>query len=309
MKIKILSVNTSLKKGTIKKPVKSIWLNDKGVDGDAHAGSWHRQVSLLAVESIETFSAEAGRSIAHGEFAENITTQGLLLHQLRPFDRLMNKSIELMVSQIGKKCHGDNCNIFKEVGNCVMPKEGIFAKVIEGGELTAGDELEIHPKVFRCKLITLSDRASAGEYADKSGPLLQSLIKAFFEELKYPVIFDAEILPDDAQLLKYAIETSVEEQFDLIFTTGGTGIGPRDITPETMREVMEKEIPGIMELIRIKYGQEKPNALLSRGVAGISAKTLMFALPGSPRAVNEYFAEIKKILYHSFLMLEGFDAH
>jgi len=118
MNIKVLSVNTSEKKGTIKKPVESIQLNETGVNGDAHSGRWHRQISLLATESITKFASEAGRTISYGEFAENITTSGLLLHECRPLDRFMNDMVELEVTQIGKKCHGDNCSIFKEIGNC-----------------------------------------------------------------------------------------------------------------------------------------------------------------------------------------------
>ena len=118
MIIKVIATSISEKKGTIKKVQPFIELNELGVKGDAHAGSWHRQVSLLGVESISKFDAEANRKIAYGEFAENITTEGYPLYEMRPFDRLIGKNVELEVTQIGKKCHGDNCNIFKEVGNC-----------------------------------------------------------------------------------------------------------------------------------------------------------------------------------------------
>ena len=127
----VISVNISEKKGTIKHPVGSIELNEMGVLGDAHAGPWGRQVSLLAKESIEMFAKDAGRQIQNGEFAENITTDGLVLHHTKPLDRFRIGGTELEVTQIGKKCHGDNCAIFREVGNCVMPKEGIFCRVIK----------------------------------------------------------------------------------------------------------------------------------------------------------------------------------
>ncbi len=160
--LQIKSVNISERKGTIKKPAGSITLDRQGVQSDAHAGNWHRQVSLLGTESIRKFEEEAGRSIRYGEFAENITTEGASLFHMHPLDILMNEKVRLEVTQIGKKCHGDNCSIFREVGNCVMPKEGIFARVLEGGELTAGDELRYYPHTFRSGIITLSDRASAG---------------------------------------------------------------------------------------------------------------------------------------------------
>ena len=103
--------------------------------------------------------------------------------------------------------------------------------------------------------------------------------------------------------------SSASQNYHLIFTTGGTGIGPRDITVDTIAPMIEKEIPGIMEMIRVKYGMEKPNALLSRGIAGIIGKSLIFTLPGSLKAVNEYMKEISKILEHSIYMQYGVDIH
>ena len=309
MKIKVLSVNTSEKKGTVKKPVDTIRLTDIGVVGDAHSGKWHRQVSLLASESIAKFSEEAGRNIKFGEFAENITTEGLLLHECRPLDRFRNEVIELEVTQIGKKCHGDNCSIFREVGNCVMPKEGIFARVIHSGNLKAGDHLEYLPKVLNIQIITLSDRASAGEYADKSGPQIKNLAETFFSGIKRQTAITNHLISDDPEQLAQLIEFAISQQVDVVFTTGGTGIGPRDITPETVRPLLDKEIPGIMELIRVKYGSEKPAALLSRGIAGVSGKTLIYTLPGSVKAVTEYCNEILPTIEHSIFMIEGIDSH
>lgn len=309
MEIKILSVNTSEKKGTIKKPVDKIQLTEIGVAGDAHSGKWHRQVSMLAKESIEKFSAEAGRTISWGEFAENITTEGLLLHECRPLDRFVNEQVELEVTQIGKKCHGDNCSIFREVGNCVMPKEGIFARVIRNGELKAGDSLIYVPKTIRIQIITLSDRASAGEYADKSGPQIQHLAENYFNKAKRQTSFSYNLIPDNQEQLTATLKTAIAQKVDVIFTTGGTGIGPRDITPETVRPLLDKEIPGIMELIRVKYGMEKPAALLSRGIAGVAGQTLIYTLPGSVKAVTEYCSEILPTIEHSVFMLQSIDSH
>ncbi|MFH1937064.1 MAG: molybdenum cofactor synthesis protein, partial [Bacteroidota bacterium] len=133
-KLKVLSVNISDKKGTVKHPVPSITLTENGVEGDAHSGPWNRQVSLLGMESIRKFEKEANRKINYGEFAENITTAGLELWKCKPLDRFVGQEVELEVTQIGKECHGTSCAIFKEVGTCVMPKEGIFARVAGGGQ-------------------------------------------------------------------------------------------------------------------------------------------------------------------------------
>ena len=307
--INILSVNISEAKGTIKKPVSEIHLNESGVEGDAHAGKWHRQVSLLAKESVDKFAVMAGREIAFGEFAENITTEGMLLYEASPLDRFYCEEVELEVTQIGKKCHGDSCAIYREVGNCVMPKEGIFCRVLGNGDLRAGDKLEYIPKVYSALVITLSDRAYAGEYEDRSGPKLAEHLYGFFDEQKWLHDIENVVIPDDEQALSALLLDAVEQRVDFIFTTGGTGIGPRDISPEVVRSVIQKEVPGIMEMIRMKYGMEKPNALLSRGVAGAADKSMIFALPGSVKAVNEYMEEIVKSLRHMVYMLHGLDAH
>jgi molybdenum cofactor synthesis domain-containing protein len=309
MKIKVVSVNISEKKGTVKKPVEKVELSNIGIAQDAHSGPWHRQISLLAEESIAKFELDAKRKIKYGEFAENITTQGWELFKTAPMDRFVSENLELMVTQIGKKCHGDNCAIFREVGNCVMPKEGIFAQVIKGGELTAGVEFEFIPRILKVAVITLSDRASNGIYEDKSGPYIKETTLDFFEKKYRHTAFDYQLIPDKGELLHTLINKYVNEQYDVIFTTGGTGIGPRDITPDVVKPMLTKEIPGIMELIRVKYGQKKPNALLSRSVAGVINQTLIYTLPGSVKAVNEYLTEILPTVEHSVYMLNGLDFH
>lgn len=139
--IKVLSVNISEKKGVIKNPVDEIIITEKGVENDAHAGDWHRQVSLLAKESIDKFEEVLGRKLGFGEFAENITTEGITLYTMKPGDKLKIADVEMEITQIGKKCHGDGCAIFSQVGKCVMPKEGIFAKVIKTGKIKPGNEI------------------------------------------------------------------------------------------------------------------------------------------------------------------------
>ena len=307
--IKVLSVNISENKGTIKLPVDFIELDEFGVKLDAHAGKWHRQVSLLAKESVDKFSVAAGREIRFGEFAENITTDGIILYETHPFDRFHIGEAELEVTQIGKECHGDNCAIYREVGNCVMPKEGIFCRVLRPGKIKAGDVITFVPRIYKLMVITLSDRASQGIYKDKSGPRVITLIEDFFSKLNWQSQISHHIIPDDEKSLLHLLKEAITGQFDFVITTGGTGIGPRDITPDVVRLVIEKEIPGIMEMIRMKYGTEKPNALLSRSVAGVAGKTLIYALPGSVKAVNEYMAEISRSVKHALYMLHGLDAH
>ena len=264
---------------------------------------------LLGTESFEKFSKEAGRKIAFGEFAENITTEGIKLYETLPLDRFVGETVELEVTQIGKKCHGSNCQIFQEVGNCVMPKEGIFTRVIKQGKLKEGDEFTYKQRVIKTTVITLSDRASQGIYADKSGKEIEKRVTEFWKSEKRLSNIDYKLIPDNAEMLEQAIRQAVENGSDFIFTTGGTGIGPKDITPDIVKPMFDKEIPGIMDLIRIKYGSEKPAALISRSVAGVIGKTLVYCLPGSTKAVNEYLDEILKTVKHSLYMIYELDLH
>ncbi|HFB62196.1 MAG TPA: MOSC domain-containing protein [Bacteroidetes bacterium] len=305
----VTSVNVSEKKGTIKKPVKKVLLTDIGIPNDAHSGEWHRQVSMLAEESIRKFSKQASRQITPGEFAENITTRGLELYKTAPLDRFTAGDLELMVTQIGKKCHGDNCAIFREVGNCVMPKEGIFVKVIKGGTLQPGVSFEYHPRVLKILVVTLSDRASKGVYEDKSGPFVRQMTAEYLKSRHRHFSFETKVIPDSAPELEALIQRYVSDGYDIIITTGGTGIGKRDITPDVVRPMLEKEITGIMELIRVKYGMKKPNALISRAVAGVIGNTLIYTLPGSTKAVKEYLDEILPTVEHSLYMMNGLDLH
>jgi molybdenum cofactor synthesis domain-containing protein len=306
---KVISVNISKKKGTRKHPVEKITITEAGVMEDAHAGDWHRQVSLLAMESIEKFSKEAKRKIPFGEFAENITTQGIELPRCHVFDRFRIGETELELTQIGKECHGTACAIFKEVGNCVMPKEGVFCRVLKTGGIKPNDRIVYVPKVFRVFIITLSDRASAGMYEDRSGPKIREILNSFFSARNQRFEIHNVLIPDDADALQKLLIQHKNDGTDFIFTTGGTGIGERDITVETVSRMLDKQLPGIMELIRVKYGMEKPNVLLSRGVAGTMGKTMVYTLPGSVNAVTEYLCEITKTMEHALFMLHGIDKH
>ena len=164
------------------------------------------------------------------------------------------------------------------------------------------------PEKFEILIITLSDRAYKGEYEDLSGPKVQEMITEFFTSAGWSFNIKTTLIPDEADILKDLL-MDTGHIYNIIITTGGTGIGPRDITIETVTPLLSKEIPGIMEFIRIKYGTEKPGALLSRGVAGITGKSLIYTLPGSVRAVEEYMTEILKTLKHAIYMQYGVDKH
>lgn len=305
----VVSVNISKQKGTIKEAVSQISVDQYGIAGDAHAGRWHRQISLLAKEDIDFFVKEMGRDIAAGEFAENITVKGVDLGNVAVLDKFRIGEVELEATQIGKHCHGDGCAIYREVGKCVMPKKGIFCRVITAGTIKPDDVVEHIQRPLRILILTLSDRAFSGEYTDRSGPRAKQIIEEHFAETRWHCQIDNIVLADDADRLGEELTKAKNDEVDVVFTLGGTGIGPRDITPETVTAVCDKIIPGVMENIRVKYGAGKPSALLSRSVAAIAGRTQIYALPGSVRAAEEYLAEILKILEHAVFMVHGLDVH
>lgn len=302
--IKIIAVNAAAERGP-KFPVDELDLMQDGIEGDVHAGT-SRPVSMFNMAEAERFYQITGaHKLERGRFAENILFESDDEIAVRPFDRFEKDEVVLQVTQKGKPFH----DRFREPGNYVMPREGIFCRVLSGRKLKAGETMTFQPKVFKARIITLSDRASRGIYQDKSGPAITGMLEKYFRKLDWRLETENIIIPDNEKQLEETLHNFLTQGVDIIITTGGTGIGPRDITPEVMQKFIEKEIPGIMEMIRWKYGVEKPAALTSRALAGVNNKTLLFALPGSVRAVNEYMTEILKHLEHLFYMIEGVDRH
>jgi len=152
MRGKIASINISVQKGEKKKPVKEAFINELGIEGDGHSGEWHRQVSFLSCESIESFNRTGSINTAPGDFAENITTHGIDLIGLKVGDILTiidenskaggSKKVILEVTQIGKECVAP-CSIYYQVGSCIMPKEGLFCRVIKTGKIKVGNSIRV----------------------------------------------------------------------------------------------------------------------------------------------------------------------
>ncbi|MDK2822912.1 MAG: molybdopterin adenylyltransferase [Clostridia bacterium] len=295
---KVVAVCTSPKKGMRKKNVgQGMLLVDLGLKGDAHAGFAHRQVSLLALESIEKMK-KMGLDVGPGDFAENLTTQGIDLVNLPIGTRFKIGEAVLRVTQIGKECH-TRCAIYYQAGDCVMPKEGIFAEVLKGGEVKVDNEIKFLPS-YKLGIVTASDKGARGEREDESGRVIKDKLRFLAD------VADYRIVPDEKEELKKAfIELADEKKVDLILTTGGTGFSPRDVTPEATIEVIDRHVPGIPEAIRWQSYQITPKAMLSRGTAGIRGKTLIINLPGSPKAVSECLDVVLPVLDHGLEILTG----
>jgi molybdopterin adenylyltransferase len=153
-------------------------------------------------------------------------------------------------------------------------------------------------KRIRIGILTMSDKGSRGERFDESG----SLIKELTRELGDVVVY--EIIPDEKELIKKKL-VEYSEKVDLILTTGGTGLSPRDVTPEATMEVIDRFIPGIGEAMRYEGLKKTPRAMLSRAVAGVRGKTLIINLPGSPRAVRENLEVILSVIPHAIEKIQG----
>ncbi len=302
---KIDSINISVAKGTEKTEIPSCIVTMKGIEGDAHAGLWHRQISVLDKSSIDNFSNEKDIELSPGAFGENLVIDGIDLKKVSVLDRFITGEVELEVTQIGKKCHGDACSIFRRTGECIMPKVGLFTRVIKEGSIHKGQSVELVERKLKFHIITLSDRAFSGEYPDESGPMIEKMVQEYFSNLRWHLQIEKSIIPDETELLKTMLIKDKEDQIDFVITTGGTGIGPRDITPEVVLSLADMTIPGIMDHIRLVYGKDHPSALISRSVAAVMGKTIVFTLPGSVKAVREYTQELQKNFEHLILMLHG----
>ena len=267
----IRGICISPRRGTAKYPVETAKIvPDWGIEEDAHGGKWHRQISLLALEKIEAFR-EKGADVDFGAFGENLIVEG----------------------------------------DCIMPREGIFAEVLTGGMIRVGDCVEVvmpqEDRPYSVAVITLSDKAFAGERDDLSGPAIEKILKD--SEEKDHIRFDIKetiLLPDGEEgLKKQLIRLADQRQVDLILTTGGTGFAPRDMTPEATIAVCDRMANGIADAIRNYSMTITDRAMFSRAVSGLRKKTLIINLPGSPKAVTEALEYILPKLPHGLDVLRG----
>lgn len=301
---RVRAICISKERGTEKQAVpEGYFLVDFGIQGDAHAGNWHRQVSLLSYDKVEAFN-QRGADVSDGAFGENLVVEGIDFASLPVGTRLCAGTAQLEMTQIGKECHS-HCAIYKRMGECIMPREGVFARVIQEGIIRPGDDMTaIAPqedRPFQAAVITLSDKGARGERKDESGPAAVHLL----QEAGYQVAETLLIADEPEVLKKHLIRLADSRQVDLIITSGGTGFSLRDQTPEATLAVADRNAPGIAEAIRAQSMTITNRAMLSRGVSVIRGKTLIINLPGSPKAVKESLGFILESLGHGLAVLRG----
>jgi len=299
----VLQVCTAPRRGQ-KAAAPSITLvRGHGVEGDFHAGTWHRQVSLLAEEQIDRMRRK-GLELAPGAFGENIVSGGLDPVELEVGRRfLAGPQAVLQVTQLGKECH-ERCEIFYKAGDCIMPRFGVFARVCRGGTLRPGDTLSTDPELdqVRYAVVTLSDRGAAGKREDTSGDLVCELLAGALSGK----LVHRTILRDERPALERALVRLCDEELcDLIVTTGGTGLSPRDVTPEATAAVADRQIPGMAEAMRAAGLAHTPRAMLSRGICAMRGSSIIVNLSGSPKAVREQLEVLLPALPHAVQTASG----
>jgi len=271
-----------------------------GIEGDAHGGDWDRQVSLLSQDKVDEFNKQ-GADVGSGDFGENILVSGIDLATLPIGTQLRIGHGVLEITKIGKECQ-DRCQIYDKVGDCIMPREGVFARVIEDGDVCVGDTAEVlKTRKFAAAVVTLSDKGHEGEREDISGEIVGQLLSDYGYEVKSQIL-----LPDEYEkIIENLTDICDNKKVDLIITTGGTGFSKRDVTPEATLAVAQRIAPGIAEAIRLHSLSITPRAMFSRGASVIRGSTLIINLPGSPKAVRESLEYILPNLYHGLEMLTG----
>lgn len=300
----IRAICTSEKRGTEKKQTEMAeFVKNYGISGDAHAGNWHRQVSLLSYEKTEEFNRK-GADVKAGDFGENLLVEGIDFRKLPVGTILKFGEVCLKITQIGKECH-NHCRIYQRMGECIMPEQGVFTEVIQGGMVHVGDGMTVQlpgtDRALTAAVLTLSDKASRGERVDESGPAAVKILKDYGYD-----IIETLILPDEQdQIERELIRLSDGRQADLIITTGGTGFAKRDRTPEATLAVAERIAPGIAEAMRMESMKITERAMLSRAVSVIRGNTLIVNLPGSVKAVEENLGFVIPQLEHGIRILNG----
>lgn len=331
----IRQICTSSARGTPKTPVSDAMLvADWGIQNDAHAGKWNRQVSILPFETIEEFKKK-GADVVPGSFGENLVVEGISLQQIRIGQLVSAGECLLEITQVGKECH-HHCAIYKKMGDCIMPRAGVFARVVSGGIIRTGDRAalimendppadhdlsDVHEeavseayadpeklspdavksdeKSFTCAVVTMSDSGVRGERRDESGPYITEKLL----ETGYDVV-ETLLLPDEKDVISSElVRLSDDLGVNLIITTGGTGFAPRDVTPEATLSVATRNVPGIAEIIRAESCKITKRAMLSRAVSVIRNRTLIVNLPGSRKAVAECLDIILSELSHGLNIL------
>jgi molybdenum cofactor synthesis domain-containing protein len=299
---KVISISKSAKAGR-KYACDRLDFDEHGILGDHSKKPWISILDNSVTKDLQALTN--GKDFESGEFGEHILCEGLNYTDLKVFDLIRISGTILEIMKVGDVKYENTSGAGKYINKDYL----IQCRILKGGSVIKEAEMVHEPRVFSAHIITLSDRASQGIYADRSGPQIETMLQGFFDKINWRLEIERTVIPDSEIELKNLIVSDAGVKRDIIFTTGGTGVSSKDITVQVVQPLLDKEIPGIMEMIRMKFGSVKSNALLSCGVAGLIGNSLIYTLPGSVRAVTEYMEEITKTMQHLFYMVYDVDEH
>jgi len=288
--------------------VESLYFSMQGASEDIHAGVIDREVSLIP-EKQQT-SSDINTDYQCADFGQNIVIDNNFdINKIKPLDILQHKNLILQVTQIGRTCNNQACSIFNELHKCVLPTEAIYARVLKEGNLKKEETFTFVPYSFKVAIITVSSGISKGIAKNTAAENVKYQLENYFQTHRRQNEITNYIIDDDVIELEKMMNTCITAKTDIIITVGGTGLSNRDITPDVVKPLLDKEIPGYIEHIRSQIAMHKPNAILSRGIAGIAKKSLVITLPGNKETINDYMNEVKKTLLFSIFMIQGIDRY
>lgn len=290
----IVAVCSAASKGVEKHPVDQGCLQrGHGLEGDAHAGTWHRQVSLLEDEQIALMRAR-GLELGPGAFGENLVTRGIDLGKLEVGRRLrVGSDAVLQITQRGKDCHR-HCRIHQAVGDCIMPRVGLFTRVLRSGSVRPGDRVALDADLDRIRwaVVVVADPATHAGDASSDGIVCDLLSAALGGEPIARVCVASTLERLTSQLRQLCDDALC----DLVVTVGGAGLLPGDVAPDATLAVVDRVIPGIAEAMRAAEVRDSPRAMLSRALAGLRGQSIIANLAGRPGDVREQFGAISAVL-------------
>lgn len=307
--LNVAGLSISEAKGQPHTTLEALTVTSNGIEGDRHHGPGLRQVSMMHDTVVAHCFPDATNGSRAGLGQENILLAGKGLAEVRLLDTFEMGDALLEITQVGTKVNATGTPLCSADSRCLLSDFGVFGRVLHGGTIETGYPIRHQQRLLRAHVITVSDRASRGAYEDKSGPAIRAMVEDWGVANHWGCWIESQIIPDEREAIATALENARQSEVDLVITTGGTGVAPRDITPDVVTEHADRLIPGIMEHIRVKYGADMPMALTSRGVAAVMGQGLVYTLPGSVKAVPEYLGEIFKTLEHLLFLLKGVDPH
>lgn len=300
----VKSVNISAQKGVVKKAADSIVLNETGIIGDAHSGKWHRQVSLLAQESIENAEKLAQTKFPFGTFAENITTQGIELHKTKILDRFVNSHVELEVTQIGKKCHA-KCEIGRQIGNCIMPVEGIFCRVVDGGIIKAKDTFRYIPKVLKVNVISFQNKFSNEIDYNRNKAIINEMLTNHFNNENRRFTIEISLLPYNEKDLQQTLQAEAQNHTDIIIIIGNTGSSKCRNTPDMVQSMLFDGNKAYEESEHMKH----LNTETKHGVSFYIQNTLTYCIPEGTKEITESLSKIMPTFESSLRIINRMYSH